>query len=174
MPLNHHGYFLLPIQTQKFFWSGVCQYLFEQGHPEIQNSISFVNMGAVNLYATLRFRFRKPIDVYHRMVQAIAVFGESRVIPSDIVHADVLGPARQCDEKRENFNRLLAQRWRVRNTQITTNPPRSCRSLRAYLNILRIITVTIQITVDLYGLAECVRRQGDSVGSLESIGINSR
>lgn len=52
----------------KFFWSKVCRHLFEQGHTEIQSSISVANMAVMNLYATLGFRFRSPIDVYHRMV----------------------------------------------------------------------------------------------------------
>ena len=52
----------------KFFWSAVCRHLFEQGHAEIQSSISFVNIAVISLYATLGFRFRKPVDVYHRMV----------------------------------------------------------------------------------------------------------
>jgi hypothetical protein len=52
----------------KFFWSKVCQHLFEQGHAEIESSISFVNMAVINLYAALGFRFRRPVDVYHRMV----------------------------------------------------------------------------------------------------------
>ena len=52
----------------KFFWSKVCQHLFEQGHTEIESSISFVNIAVINLYATLGFRFRRPVDVYHRMV----------------------------------------------------------------------------------------------------------
>jgi GNAT superfamily N-acetyltransferase len=52
----------------KFFWSRVCQHLFEHGHAEIESSISFVNIAVINLYATLGFRFRRPVDVYHRMV----------------------------------------------------------------------------------------------------------
>ena len=52
----------------KFFWSMVCVELFQQGHAEIQSSISFVNIAVINLYATLGFRFRSPVDVYHRMV----------------------------------------------------------------------------------------------------------
>jgi hypothetical protein len=52
----------------KYFWSRVCQHLFEQGHAEIESSISFVNIAVINLYATLGFRFRRPVDVYHRMV----------------------------------------------------------------------------------------------------------
>jgi ribosomal protein S18 acetylase RimI-like enzyme len=53
----------------KFFWSAVCAHLFAQGHAEIQSSISFVNVAVINLYATLGFRFRSPVDIYHRMVQ---------------------------------------------------------------------------------------------------------
>lgn len=53
----------------KFFWSAVCAQLFAQGHAEIQSSISFVNIAVINLYATLGFRFRNPVDIYHRMVQ---------------------------------------------------------------------------------------------------------
>ena len=52
----------------KFFWSKVCRQLFDEGHVEIQSSISFVNMAVINLYAALGFRFRSPVDVYHRMV----------------------------------------------------------------------------------------------------------
>jgi hypothetical protein len=46
----------------------VCRQLFAEGHAEIQSSISFVNMAVINLYAALGFRFRRPVDVYHRMV----------------------------------------------------------------------------------------------------------
>ena len=52
----------------KYFWSAVCDHLFAQGHEELRSSISFVNMAALNLYATLGFGFRKPVDVYHRVV----------------------------------------------------------------------------------------------------------
>ena len=52
----------------KFFWSAVCAQLFAQGHAEIQSSISFVNIAVINLYAALGFRFRSPVDIYHRMV----------------------------------------------------------------------------------------------------------
>lgn len=52
----------------KFFWSKVCRHLFEQGHAEIQSSISFVNIAVISLYAALGFRFRNPVDIYHRMV----------------------------------------------------------------------------------------------------------
>ncbi len=52
----------------KFFWSKVCRQLFDDGHAEIGSSISFVNIAVINLYAALGFRFRTPVDVYHRMV----------------------------------------------------------------------------------------------------------
>jgi predicted GNAT family acetyltransferase len=52
----------------KFFWSKVCRQMFAEGHAEIQSSISFVNIAVINLYAALGFRFRRPVDVYHRMV----------------------------------------------------------------------------------------------------------
>ena len=52
----------------KFFWSMFCARLFAEGLPEIRSSISAANLAAVNLYASLGFRFRKPVDIYHRMV----------------------------------------------------------------------------------------------------------
>ena len=52
----------------KYFWSLVCARMFADGLPEIRSSISAANLAALNLYAALGFRFRKPIDVYHRVV----------------------------------------------------------------------------------------------------------
>jgi len=52
----------------KYFWSALCAHLFAEGLPEIRSSISASNLAALNLYASLGFRFRKPTDVYHRMV----------------------------------------------------------------------------------------------------------
>ncbi|NBR28774.1 MAG: GNAT family N-acetyltransferase [Betaproteobacteria bacterium] len=52
----------------KFFWSAVCRHLFAQGQREIRSSISFVNIAVINLYSALGFRFRKPVDIYHRVV----------------------------------------------------------------------------------------------------------
>ena len=52
----------------KYFWSAVCRHLFEQGQAEIRSSISFVNIAVINLYSALGFRFRKPVDIYHRVV----------------------------------------------------------------------------------------------------------
>jgi RimJ/RimL family protein N-acetyltransferase len=52
----------------KYFWSMVCARMFADGLPEIRSSISVANLAALNLYAELGFRFRKPSDVYHRVV----------------------------------------------------------------------------------------------------------
>ena len=52
----------------KYFWSAVCRHLFEQGQTELRSSISFVNIAVINLYSALGFRFRKPVDIYHRVV----------------------------------------------------------------------------------------------------------
>lgn len=53
----------------KYWWSAVCAELVAAGHAEIKSSISAANVAAVNLYASLRFRFRNPLDVYHRLVK---------------------------------------------------------------------------------------------------------
>lgn len=50
-------------------WTPVCQMLFSAGYPEIVSSVSAANLAAVNLYAALGFRFRKPMEIYHRMAQ---------------------------------------------------------------------------------------------------------
>jgi L-amino acid N-acyltransferase YncA len=50
----------------KYLWSAACREMFTQGHNEIVSSISVSNMPALNLYASLGFRFRNPCDVYHR------------------------------------------------------------------------------------------------------------
>jgi len=50
----------------KFLWTAVCDELFEQGHAEVSSSISAANVAAANLYLTLGFRLRHPVDVYHR------------------------------------------------------------------------------------------------------------
>lgn len=53
----------------KFMWTPVCQALFEQGCDELQSSVSASNLAVVNLYARLGFRFRNPVDLYHRMTK---------------------------------------------------------------------------------------------------------
>lgn len=49
----------------KYFWSAACEALFALGYEEITSSISASNVAALNLYASLGFRFRNPVDVYH-------------------------------------------------------------------------------------------------------------
>ncbi len=60
---NHRGKGLA-----KYFWSVVCRHLFAQGRAELQSSISFANIAVINLYSALGFRFRNPVDIYHRVV----------------------------------------------------------------------------------------------------------
>ena len=49
-------------------WSAVCSDLIKNGAAELTSSISAANLPAVNLYAALGFRFRNPLDVYHRVI----------------------------------------------------------------------------------------------------------
>lgn len=60
---NHRGKGLA-----KYFWSAVCMDCFKSGINEIRSSISASNIPALNLYASLGFRFRNPLDIYHRLV----------------------------------------------------------------------------------------------------------
>lgn len=53
----------------KYWWSAVCVELFGAGHTEVQSSISATNVAALNLYASLGFAFRNPVDVYHSLVK---------------------------------------------------------------------------------------------------------
>jgi len=53
----------------KYLWSMVCAGLARQGASELTSSISVSNLAALNLYVSLGFRFRKPVDVYHRMIR---------------------------------------------------------------------------------------------------------
>ena len=52
----------------KYFWSAVCQKMFDAGYDELLSSISASNTMALNIYVSLGFRFRNPVDVYHRIV----------------------------------------------------------------------------------------------------------
>lgn len=52
----------------KYFWSAICQNMFDAGYGEVSSSISATNKAALNLYASLGFRFRNAIDIYHRVV----------------------------------------------------------------------------------------------------------
>lgn len=53
----------------KYFWSQACQELFKQGYSEITSSISAANVPVLNLYSSLGFKFRNPLDVYHMLLQ---------------------------------------------------------------------------------------------------------
>lgn len=53
----------------KYLWSRACCELFERGHVELSSSVSAANLAIVNLYASLGFRFRNPVDLYHRLVR---------------------------------------------------------------------------------------------------------
>jgi len=52
----------------RYFWSMLCARLFAEGLPLVRSSISAANLGALNLYASLGFKFRAAVDVYHRVV----------------------------------------------------------------------------------------------------------
>lgn len=53
----------------KYLWTPVCRTLFEKGCDEVVSSVSATNLAVVNLYVTLGFRFRNPLDIYHRLTQ---------------------------------------------------------------------------------------------------------
>ncbi len=53
----------------KFWWTALCRELFDAGHREVTSSISASNLAALNLYASLGFRLRNPLDVYHRVIR---------------------------------------------------------------------------------------------------------
>lgn len=53
----------------KYLWTPVCRTLFDQGCDKLVSSVSATNLAVVNLYATLGFRFRNPIDIYHRLTK---------------------------------------------------------------------------------------------------------
>ncbi|HET7628499.1 MAG TPA: GNAT family N-acetyltransferase [Bacillales bacterium] len=52
----------------KYFWSLICKKLFANGYGEVSTSISACNVAMVNLTASLGFRFREAVDVYHKYV----------------------------------------------------------------------------------------------------------
>lgn len=52
----------------KYWWSEVMQALFFMGHKNVKSSISASNLAALNLYASLGFSFKNPVDVYHRLI----------------------------------------------------------------------------------------------------------
>lgn len=52
----------------KYFWSVACKELFTE-HNELTSSISASNIPVLNLYSSLGFRFRNPLDVYHVLIR---------------------------------------------------------------------------------------------------------
>jgi L-amino acid N-acyltransferase YncA len=52
-----------------YWWSALCEELFAAGHREVTSSISAANLAALNLYASLGFRFRNALDIYHCLVR---------------------------------------------------------------------------------------------------------
>jgi ribosomal protein S18 acetylase RimI-like enzyme len=52
----------------KHLWTAVCDDLYSR-HAELSSSISASNIAAANLYAALGFRFRRPVDAYHRWTE---------------------------------------------------------------------------------------------------------
>lgn len=53
----------------KYWWSAVSAEILAAGHAEVKSSISAANLATLNLYASLGFSFRRPLDVYHRLVE---------------------------------------------------------------------------------------------------------
>lgn len=53
----------------KYFWSVACKKLFEKGYQELTSSISASNVPVLNLYSSLGFNFRNPVDIYHFFLQ---------------------------------------------------------------------------------------------------------
>lgn len=49
----------------KYLWSAGCKELFESGHRELTSSVSSSNVAIINLYSSIGFKFRNPLDVYH-------------------------------------------------------------------------------------------------------------
>lgn len=50
----------------KKLWTPVCRALLSKDFTEIKSSISATNLAAVNLYGALGFKFRNPLDIYHK------------------------------------------------------------------------------------------------------------
>jgi len=53
----------------KFLKGAACKELFARGHQELTSSISASNLPVLNLWSSLGFRFRKSLDVYHKLVK---------------------------------------------------------------------------------------------------------
>jgi ribosomal protein S18 acetylase RimI-like enzyme len=52
----------------KYLWGAACTELYKRGQKELISSISVSNLPALNLYSSLGFRFRKSLDVYHKLI----------------------------------------------------------------------------------------------------------
>ncbi|MFC4618825.1 GNAT family N-acetyltransferase [Camelliibacillus cellulosilyticus] len=50
----------------KYLWSAACRQLFAEGYEELSSSVSAANLAIVNLYRSLGFSFRHPVDIYHK------------------------------------------------------------------------------------------------------------
>lgn len=53
----------------KYFWSVACKKMLDEGCKELTSSISASNVAVLNLYSSLGFRFRNPMDIYHLYVR---------------------------------------------------------------------------------------------------------
>ncbi len=51
----------------RYLWSAACRHLFDAGATELRSSISAANLAVLNLYASMGFRFRHAVDIYHRL-----------------------------------------------------------------------------------------------------------
>lgn len=61
----------------KYLWSAAYEYMFAHGCSEVSSSVSVANIPVMNLYASLGFRFRKPMDLYHLLVNEGSVVARS-------------------------------------------------------------------------------------------------
>ena len=53
----------------KYFWAQVSKQLFTDGFLEVGSSVSLTNLAVMNLYNSLEFRYRNPIEIYHRITK---------------------------------------------------------------------------------------------------------
>ena len=53
----------------KYWWRLAIDALLAEGRTQITSSISAANLAVLNLYASLGFSFRHPLDIYHRIVK---------------------------------------------------------------------------------------------------------
>lgn len=51
----------------KYFWSVACDTLFSRGYDVLLSSISAANMPILNLHLSVGFKFRRPLEVYHKL-----------------------------------------------------------------------------------------------------------